>query len=224
MATWDPTAAYSNDLCVQAGQHQDAEETLLRRFGNYSADPTTSWTNAEREALLMDSGWGAAGIGTALNPRLAIFQQVTSGGTNGTRYLCFRYIKWAAASASLTLPGSQPYTADEAYGDVDCTTALDGSGFQDHDDVTVSDVLVRFSVIDTGTLGTGSANAVYIAVRKKGDTTEQRFSVMVSNVLHYYTVWIPIDTDEIFQFSATVANTSASMTVTADLLGFMETI
>lgn len=224
MAVWNPSAAWLTSFCDDITRLEEAAETQVVNFADYSADPTTGWGNTERGVLLLDDGWGGAGIGSDLDPRLCVYQKVASAGTNAKRYLSARKLVYATTPAAVTFTPAGPYVADQAYTDLDMSALLDGAGFQDYDDLLVTEVVLAVSVVDTGTLGTGAANSTYAMFRKKGTTNEVRVPCQVSGVVNYATILVGVDANEILQWGVVAANTSPSFTLTADLVGFMETL
>lgn len=185
-----------------------------------TTDPAdASWGAAQRGAVWTDGGVVGTSIG---GPLLARWEE-TSSGVYGWRYLCLRYMKWLDTPQSVTMPGSQPYTADETWTDVDFTSLLDGAGVQDHDDKLVDAVVMRVRVKDSGTIDTTDSS--YVEWRKKGATHTMRFYTQVSGRWAETWIVVPLDSDEIAQFQAVVAdNGSPSMTCECEVWGFMELI
>lgn len=224
-AKWDrsvagfPKPGASTQICDHTADNTDGVDSAWTDNA-LATDPASgeSWGSAQVGAKWLDIGVD----GTELNPVFKRWERLTGGGIYGWRTLCLRYVKWLTAPVTVTLSPGGPYTADQAYTDLDMTTLLDGAGVQDNDDKVVVGVWLRVMVVDTGTLGTGASNEVWFAVRKKGETVEQKLRCLVSDVVNEATLRVGLDASEIFQWSVQVANTSPSMTVTVELIGFEE--
>lgn len=202
-----------------ADKNIDGIETAITHYAG-DVDPSTgaSWGVNQVGAYWLDLDVD----GTDTDPVLKRWEDLTGGGSYGWRWM--RHWRWHYLSAPQSVsfsPGS-PYTSDQVATDVDLTTLLDS--VQTNTAKTVVAVLMRVKVVDTGTLGTGSANEVYAEFKKKGDTVVQQVRCLVSNVENEQTIIVGLDASEIFQFAVVVANTSPSFTLEAEVIGYMEEV
>jgi len=212
-----PVPTASDDFCDRLTDIQSGIESAVTLNAG-SADPSTggSWGANQVGAMWVDTT-------TALKPLFSRWELLT-GSTYGWRVLCLHYKKRVVTPSAITFSPASPYTADQAVTDIDLTTLLDAAGFQDNDDKVVTAVKIRVTVVDTGTLGTGTSNATWVAFNQKGSTDQQYLYCQVSGVVNAGTMWVGLDSSEVLQFSTQVANTSPSMTVTADVIAFEEVV
>lgn len=179
--------------------------------------------------------WGANDVGRfwcdrtdADNPVWKVWQQIAAGPTYGWRTMRLRKTKWLTAPETVTFSPASPAAADVAATDVDLSTLLDDGGSGDVQDASqlVSKVVgvwlrirVRTGASETITAATDHA---YFQVNQNGGTVVQRIYCQVANRYMEATVFVPLDTDEIFEFLVKVGGGTAAFEYEAWVIGFQE--
>lgn len=201
----------------QAGL-KDGVNTALAHYTGTS-DPSTGASPA----------WGATEVGRLwndrtdpANPVLRMYTQLTSGPTYGWRTMRSPKLKMLTAPQAVTFTTTSPQTAAVAWEDVSLASLLNTAGVQDTGDTArlVRLVYLRLRCKEAGTIPT--SDAVYLAVREKGSTLAQRLYPQVAGRWVENTLWVGLNTSEVFQFMVDVAAASPSFTYEAEVLGFIE--
>lgn len=181
--------------------------------------------------------WLDVGVdGTAANPVLKVWCQLTAGPTYGWRRARLRKTKMLATPVAVSAINSQsPASANITLGaaPIDLTTTLDGAGVQDTGDtartVIAAWLRVRFYGGAAETLGTGATEGPYLAFRKTGATDEQRVHAVAdgagfSQRMVERTIRVELDSGEGFDFGYTGGGGTKGATFEVYLLGFEEEV
>lgn len=196
-----------------------------------ATDPSTSapvaWGSSEVGTFWLDIGVD----GTAANPVLKQWQQITAGPTYGWRRMRLRKVKWLndpATDGTVVFTTTSPQTADVAWEDVPFATILDDSSSGDVQDANnvaakVTEVLLRVRYTESGVIT--DATKGYIAWRAKGGSQEYRIYAQVTGRPTEAEIWVPLDSNEKAQFSLVVGTGGgASGAYSATVVAFAETL
>lgn len=217
--TWAEQASYFGYGIDAAMTHQSS-----------ATDPSTgapsAWGSSEVGTLWLDIGVD----GTAANPVLKQWQQITATPTYGWRRMRLRKMKWLndpATDGTVVFTTASPQVADVAWEDLPFATILDDASSGDVQDANnvaakVTEVLLRVRITDSGTIS--SATKGYIAFRAKGGSQEYRIYAQVSGRPVEEEIWVPLDTNEKAQWSAVVGTGAPSFAYSATVVAFAETL
>lgn len=179
--------------------------------------------------------WGATEVGRTwhdttdvANPVEKEWQQLAaSGPTYGWRTMRRWKVKLLSAPQAVTFSPASPAAADVAATDCSLATLLNGSAgsVQDASQVesTVRAVQMRIRV-RTGASETITAatDHAYFQVNEKGATVVQRLYCQVANRYVETTVWVGLNSSEVFQFLVKVGGGTPAFEYEAWVIGFAE--
>lgn len=200
---------------VWAGYVQEGILTALTDYVSAS-DPSTgaspSWGASDVGRRWLDIGVS----GSAANPVLKRWEQLTSGPTYGWRPLRAFGVKFLTAPKALTLSGS-PAAADVSWTDYDFSTDLadGGSGnVKDAAGYALKSVIAVYlrQVVKPGnaeTLAAGDDDA-YVAWRAKDATAVQYWRAHAPGRKAEATQWVPLNGSQVAQYSVVVGGGTPS--------------
>jgi hypothetical protein len=205
-----------------AGNHNGVLTALTNHSG--APDPSSGAPVA----------WGADEVGRVwldttdpANPVFKLWQQLSGTPTYGWRTLRYLKTKWLTAPQAVTFSPASPAAADVAATDVDLTTLLDGAGVQDTSQTApvVKGVWLRVRV-RTGASETITAatDHAYFQLNEKSSTVVQRLYCQVANRYVERTVFVPLDSGEIFQFLVKVGGGTPAFEYEAWVVGLVEAL
>jgi hypothetical protein len=163
--------------------------------------------------------------GTAQNPVRKEWAQLTGTPTYGWRRLRLKKEHAEDTDPSVTTITGSPAAADVAWADASLATLLDT--YQDSGQSThrVSGVLLRVRVKpgSSETLAAGTDDC-YFALRKKGATHERRVYGQVAGRWAEQQVFVPLDANEVLQYSVKVGGGTASFAFEVSLVAWYEEV
>lgn len=186
--------------------HRAGNESAISHYWG-SSDPSSGASPA----------WGVAELGTvwidatdAQQPVAKIWCKLDATPTYGWRTMRVPKVKWltatALASRAITFSPASPATADVAFTAVDLTTLLDT--LQDASQVThlVVAVLLRIRVRTGASETVPTTDDAYFGVRPTGAGASSQNNVyaQVANRYVETQVWVPLDSNESFDFKVEV--------------------
>lgn len=210
-------------------------DVLLAAAKNGIGTALTHHSGTSDPSVSAPVAWGADDVGRLwfdttdpANPVWKVWQQIDAGPTYGWRTMRLRKTKWLAAPEAVTFSPVSPAAADVAATDVDLSTLLDDSSSGDVQDVSqiasvVAGVWLRIRV-RTGASETITAatDHAYFQVNQNGGTVVQRIYCQIANRYAEATVFVPLDTGEIFEFLVKVGGGTPAFEYEAWVIGFEE--
>ncbi len=177
--------------------------------------------------------WGASEVGykwldtsNADWPVLKRWQQLTaSGPTYGWRMLRLRKTIFADAPQAVVFSPASPAAANVAWTTHDLSTLLDAGSLQDSGqlEALVTEVLLRVRVTPGASETIGAADC-YMAFRKTGTSQDFRIWPQVSGRPFEQFIWVPLDSNEAFDWAIAVGTGTPSFAYQADVVGVNEWI
>lgn len=222
----------------------DAIQSILSGVIDGVATALTLCSSATDPSTAAPTTWGVAEVGrpwldvgvdgTAANPVLKMWVQLTGTPTYGWRRLRILKTKHLATPLAVTgINSLSPASADVALAAVSLATLLDNAAAQDTGDnvrlATGAILRVRFRGGAAETLGTGATETPYLAFRKTGATDEQRVHA-VSDGAGFTAravervIYVPLDTSEQVDFGYAGGGGTKAGVFEVHLLGFTEVI
>ncbi len=233
-----------NDSGFQVAAIGDAVTDLFSRLIN-GVDSAITWcAKATDPSSGAPVAWGVSQVGrpwldigvdgTAANPVLKVWCQLTATPTYGWRRVRLRKVKDLTTPVAVTGINSQsPASADITTAAVSLTTLLDTAGVQDTGDtarlVTAVWLRVKFRGGAAETLGTGATETPYLLFRTTGGTNEQKVGAVsdgggftarqVERVIR-----VPLDASEQLDFGYAGGGGTKAGVFDAYLVGFEEEV
>lgn len=222
---------FAQMLASQNAALQSGIETALTAYVS-ATDPSTgaspAWGSAEVGRRWYDTGVD----GSAQNPVLKVWAQLTTAPTYGWRLLRTRAVKMLTAPAAIALATASPTAVNVTWTDKDFTADLDAAGAQDNDDMLVVAVYLNIRAKEGGTIRVvadadfddlGGDNTIGgFHWREKGSTVEELLIPQVTDVPVERVIRVELDANEIAQYALVVGSTSPDLHFRAKLVGFEE--